>query len=347
MGKETMKPLQTASLPRPDTPFLKALDRIIRKATAQEADQRYGSANELREALLKLPGLTPAQRVGRRKLTLALGLSGVLALLLAGGVWYHIQDAPSLPSAPNTATPSKAVISPARPPAREIKGRDGATLHLVPAGRTPAGTLLEDFYLGATLVTNHQFVEFLNAAKGKLTVAEGVVKGENKPWLFLGEVRKGIEPIVYVEGRFRIKDPSLAAHPVVKVTAYGAAAYAATQGRRLPTAAELSLAAASPAGGQTSPAPLPGGDQMESMHEGMVGQPTPKEAPEKEPEYFPVTHYPPNELGIRGLNSPMGSWARLGQDRFAVVEKGGKTKPREAWQGLDWVGFRTAKSLKN
>lgn len=351
LGKETMLPLQAASLPQPGSAFLKALDRIIRKATAQQADQRYGSVDELRQALLRLPGLAPAQEMGRRKRYFSLGLAAVLALLLASGVWYHFQNSAPQATAPQPAPlPTTSQPSPRRPPAKEIKGRDDAVLRLVPAGKAPNGAQVAAFYLDATLVTNHQFVEFLNAVKTKLTVADGVVKGDDKAWLFLGEVRKGIEPIVYVEGRFRIKDPALAAHPVVKVTAYGAAAYAAKQGRRLPTPAELNLAAANPSAApssQSPSAPLPAGDQMDSMHQNMTGQQVSNEAAQKEPDYYPVNHYAPNALGIRGLDSPMGSWARIGQDSFVVVEKGGKAQPREAWQGLDWVGFRTAMSLKN
>lgn len=349
LGKETMLPLQAAFLPQTGSAFLKTLDRAIQKATAQQAEERYGSVDELRQALLRLPGLAPIREAGKRKLYLSLGLAAVLALLLAWGVWYHFQNSAPQTTVSQTPAPPAGRASPTQPPAEEIKGRDGAALRFVPAGKTPAGDQVAQFYLEATQVTNHQFVEFLNSVRDKLTVADGVVKGGGKPWLFLGEARKGVEPIGYVKDRFRIKDPSLAAHPVVKVTAYGAAAYAAKQGRRLPTPPEINLAAASPAAAPSShasPAPLPGGDQMESMHQSMLSQPAQKEAKQKEPDYFPVTHYPPNGLGIRGLNSPMGSWARIGEDRYVVVEKDGKAQPREAWQGLDWVGFRTAMSLK-
>ncbi|MFH2126706.1 MAG: serine/threonine-protein kinase, partial [Pseudomonadota bacterium] len=66
--KDTMKPLQAASLPRPDTPFLKALDQVIRKATAQEPEDRYATVDELRRALTALPGMAPAVGPWRRRL---------------------------------------------------------------------------------------------------------------------------------------------------------------------------------------------------------------------------------------------------------------------------------------
>jgi len=343
--KDTMKPLQAASLTRADTPFLKALDQIIRRATAQEPEDRFASVGELRQALGKLPGMAPAAGPWRRRLALALSLAAVLAALLAWGVWYHFEG-----MRPETAPPASPVLQtaeapPAAPPAEQIKGRDEASLRLVPAGQASDGAQVAAFYLGATQVTNHQFVEFLNTVNGSLRVAEGVVKRGDKPWLYLGEVRKGLEPIEYKGGRFRIKDPALAAHPVVKVTAYGAAAYAVHYGRRLPTPAELNLAATNPATGAPATGanvPITGDAQMESMHESMQSdQATPGQGA-KEPAYLPVTHYPPNKLGIRGLNGPMGSWARATDGHFVVMEGSGKARALEAWQGLDWVGFRTA-----
>jgi len=351
--KDTMKPLQAAALPRAYTTFLKALDRVIRKATAQESEERYASVGDLRLALNSLPGMAPIPGPWRRRLALSLSLAAVLAAVLVWGVWYHFEG-----MQPETAPPASPAAQTAQapltgPPAEQIKGHDEASLRLIPTGQAQDGAKVPAFYLGVTQVTNHQFVEFLNAANGSPKVAQGVVKRGDKPWLYLGEVRKGLEPIVYDQGRFRIKDPALAAHPVVKVTAFGAAAYAAHYGRRLPTPAELSLAAAGSAGGAPdhgSSVPVTGDAQMESMHAGMQGEPqanAPSVQGSKEPAYYPVTHYPPNKLGIRGLDSPMGSWAREADGRIVVVEKGDKVQAREAWQGLDWVGFRTALSLKN
>ena len=346
LGKETMKPLQAVSLPRTDTPFLKALDRVIRRATAEDPAQRYASVAQLREALLRLPGLAPAGREGRGKLALALGLAGLLALLLAWGVWYHFENAAPRPG-PASAPPAPAG-SAAQAPPPEIKGRDGATLRLVPAGKAPDGTPVAPFYLEATPVTNHQFVEFLKAVKERLVVADGVVKGEGKPWLLLGEVRKGVEPIVYEGGRFRIKDSTLAAHPVLKVTAYGAAAYAARNGRRLPTPAELARAAAlAPSEAALPASASPAGDgQMASMHAAMTPAGEKASPAPGEPAYVPVTQYASNRLGIRGLSSHLGSWAREPGGRFLVVEGRGKALARPAWQGLDWVGFRTARDYR-
>jgi hypothetical protein len=94
-----------------------------------------------------------------------------------------------------------------------------------------------------------------------------------------------------------------------------------------------------------TPSTSPEGDnQPTSMHAAMGSGQAKTPPAAAEPAYLPVTHYPPNALGIRGLNSAMGVWARAGDGRFVVVERGGKVQDREAWQGLDWVGFRTAQS---
>ncbi len=347
LDKSSMKPLQAVSLPRSHSPFLKALDRVIRRATAEDPSQRYPSVSQMRAELQKLPGLEPSPPGrDRGKLALALGLAGVLALLLAWGVWYHFQDrSPRTGVAALPPTRGTASTSPQAPPP-EIRGQDGATLLLVPAGKAPDGTAVAAFYLDSTPVTNHQFVEFLKAVKERLVVAQGVVKGEGKPWLLLGEVRKGVEPIVYAGGRFRIKDSTLAAHPVLKVTAYGAAAYAAYQGRRLPTPAELARAGAGTGRELAPPASTAAAaDPMASMHAAMDKAPSPYAPAGEEPAYLPVTQYPSNRLGIRGLDSHLGTWARNPGGDFLVVEGNGRARSRPAWQGLDWVGFRTARDL--
>jgi tRNA A-37 threonylcarbamoyl transferase component Bud32 len=132
-------------------------------------------------------------------------------------------------------------------------GEDGSVLALVPAAeavplpegqkgvvRTPG---VPSFYLDETEVTNHQYVTFLNRVVAQIRVEEGAVRSENHLWLFLGEVKRGYEPIIYKDGNFSVSSPAFHSHPVVRVTAHGAAAYAAHYDRRLPTDAEWFLAA--------------------------------------------------------------------------------------------------------
>ena len=78
-------------------------------------------------------------------------------------------------------------------------------------------------------------MEFLNQVLSRLEVKEGIVRGDGQPWLVLGPVYGGYEPIVFRNGRFLLQDAAGASRPVVKVTGTGIAAYALFYGKRLPT----------------------------------------------------------------------------------------------------------------
>ncbi|MEW5913534.1 MAG: bifunctional serine/threonine-protein kinase/formylglycine-generating enzyme family protein [Thermodesulfobacteriota bacterium] len=350
LGKDTMRPLQTASLPHPDTPLLKALDRVIQRATAEDPDKRLASVPALRQALAQAaPAIVPSAPAParRRAWLLSSGLALLLAAALAAGVWYHYSERPAPAPAPPAATPRPG------PPAAEIKARDGSTLRLIPAGQAklpgPKGSpgrtqAVPAFYMDETEVTNHQYVEFLNQVKDRLQVREGVVWSQDKAWLHLGEVKVGYEPIAFRQGRFQINAPALAANPVVKVTAHGAAAYAAHFGKRLPSEAEWLRAAQ--AGAPSPPAPTAGGAasaEMHDMHTQAVSSPA-----KEQTGYLPVSHFPPNALGIRGLAANVGEWVlRRGTAplQYVIMEPGRTGQPappRQPWEALPRVGFRAA-----
>ena len=187
---------------------------------------------------------------------------------------------------------SSEVVAQSPDSEQTIQGRDDMVLHLVPGGKLtlpenpereePGESVVDvkSFYMDETQVTNHQYVEFLNQALPKLTVENGVVRKDGNIWLFLGEVREGYDPIVFKDGRFIVNGVHHAACPVLRVTAYGASAYAQFYGKRLPAEAEWLHAAK--AGDAKDPASLP--------------IPT------------PVVGYPANKYGIRGLNASVAEW---------------------------------------
>jgi len=384
LDKDNTLPLKTARLPSPETRFLKALDMVIRQATAEDRNKRLAAVGALRERVedaLAAGGPRAARKDDRpRTLTAVTALAVVLAGLLAWGVWYHFQGMGSETRAPNqlsaspTTYPSQEqqAARPAGPPPESIRSKDGANMDLIPGGQVeltgggPAAAgekvIVSDFYLDEIEVTNHQFVEFLNRVLSRIEVVDGLVKGDSQPWLQLGEVKKGYEPVIFEGGRFKIKDPALAANQVVRVTAYGAEAYARFVGKRLPTRAEWLLAA----GRQEAPPgiaePLPEGSQesgtpMEKMMEEMT-------LSRKEPPGGGSTGEAPPSAGqgrttapgVKGLrNNGIGEWVtdrKPGSDQeppgiYWVMDwprdkKEAGSDRREPWEAPGWVGFRCA-----
>jgi serine/threonine-protein kinase len=124
------------------------------------------------------------------------------------------------------------------------------------------------FYMDEFLVTNQQYVDFLNYNLSRISLENGVVKGDGANWFMLGEVYQGYEPIVYRNEKFHVDDPSYTSSPVLRVTGYGASAFARFFGRRLPT--EMELLYAMVKGGKT-PQPSLEKTLHESSHMNMRG----------------------------------------------------------------------------
>ena len=158
-----------------------------------------------------------------------------------------LSPSPSSPPAASQLAPSAAAV-PAEstsPAGLRVNPVDGSQLVHVPAGpftmgsnqgepdERPVHTVqLPGYWIGRTLVTNRQFARFLNE--------RGNQEEHGLPWLRLGPRRN--PGITRAQGWFR-EVPELADHPVTGVSWYGARAYCAWAGLRLPTEAEFEKAA--------------------------------------------------------------------------------------------------------
>jgi serine/threonine-protein kinase len=271
----------------------------------------------------------------------------------------------------------------------KLRGKDGAILRLVPSGKiilpeyfelmAGKSVSVDAFYMDETQVTNHQYVEFLNHYDiSRLTVKEGVVRNEDgKIWFLLGEVLEGYEPIIFRNGKFLLNDPAHAGSPVLRVTAYGAAAYANFYGRRLPTDVEWLYAASASGrareeiseGAYKSRRWMDMGPMMDRWMGGMSSEnPVPSSTSGKLPrKSSPVILYEPDAHGIRGLNADVGEWGLRGlkasstgkksETKYVVMgahwsnSKEGYTPAvvlaRQPWEAFEEVGFRCALSVQN
>jgi len=290
-----------------------------------------------------------------------------------------VRTEPVIPLKPGASAQSSPVSM-----AKTLSGEDGVSLHLVPGGTltVPFGSgyaaeqpvTVEPFYMDETLVTNHQYVDFLNQVISQIRVEENVVKSKGKIWLFLGEALEGYEPIMYRGGRFHINKPAHASCPVIRVTAYGAFAYADFHGRRLPTAQEWVYAVLTGGKAKNSqPEPTvqprtdkPNWESMNDMMEMMRG--TGQEAKAPPPTRPEAPHFPapvltsePDAFGISGLNENISEWGTMSGrasgntkgDKSEYVILGGfysgtkkgsmlpKPLPRKPWEAFEEVSFRT------
>lgn len=360
VDSKTACPLKGVCLSNPSTPFLKELDLIVQQATAEDKEKRTPSVKALREQLERLLEKAEASErpllkgLHRKQIIAILGM--LFIIVAVSNVYHHLimTHEPSMPSHNSQSTEEEKSTSPevmtskqeARVSTLEAKG--GSTMHLVPAGQvrfpryagTEGGKLIDvpKFYLDETEVTNYKYVEFLNQTLSKVQVKDGVVLSDGKPWLMLGPVYGGYEPIVFRSGRFSLQDAAAASRPVVKVTGYGAAAYAAFSGERLPTEAEWLRAAGrkeatSKTQREESAAPPRGTANLETEMEAWVSafkqgnaasgnastrqrkQESPKteekpdaanQGPSSVP--YPVLSFAPNPDGIRGLTSNVSEW---------------------------------------
>ncbi len=399
-GKITSKtiPFKNAKLAKTETPFFQELDKIIRKATAENKEERIASVGELSSQLEKAvqevqkpktqaTEAKPLSFFSRPKWIWSGVAVAVLSVLLMS-VW-HLMGEPGLiliKEGINERITGKTEIIEDTFFA-EYSGKQyliSGGKFVVPGFAAGDGTRaveVDPFYMDAFFVTNQQFVDFLNQNLFRISIEKDVVKGDGANWLILGEVLAGYEPIVYRNEKFRISDPVYASRPVLRITGYGALAFATFFGRRLPTEVELFYAMVKgrgnsqletgesfdrsaemgmmehsnkkmdhrPTGEKTSPAPFRDGNASDEPNLPILS--------------FPAAAYAPNKLGIRGLKEGIGEWVlkslidtshdQTKINLYAVVggvegapEEGSllpEVVSRLPWEGFEEIGFRTAK----
>ncbi|BBO77416.1 hypothetical protein DSCW_48330 [Desulfosarcina widdelii] len=388
-GKITQEtlPFKSAGLDNPETPFFKRLDRIIRSATAEKLDLRLDSLEELESALVEAIGPTQKKvpniyRLRSNKSFFVLHKRGFIwigALILITAVisvpfWQWLGDSwrlrpDSKPAPlfiheevrPENLESFQRQIPLQSPLPASIQSKDEMTLKFVPGGEiilpeafrkeAEKKVRVKAFYIDETQVTNHQYVEFLNHEISRIRVDKNVVEGDGEIWLMLGEVQEGYEPIVFHNGQFQITHSGHASCAVLRVTAYGATAYAHYYGKRLPTDVEWLYAVQQGA----EPIEEPEGKDAE-VAQLLFPIPT------------PVILFEANALGIRGLNNSVGEWGfrnlesptkeKLWEIQYLLL--GGKYQAnlkdhesilppihREAWEAFSNVGFRTVLPIEN
>jgi serine/threonine-protein kinase len=391
IGEGTL-PFKAASLEEADSPFFQNMNRIIQDATAENKKDRLESVDQLRKAILdairELKTEKEAALSAKSRRIPALYKprwiwSGVMLAIVAVAamtIWHLAGNPGKSPEVLESATkiskdslkkgrsqPSAIEIAVSDVPKQSILTEDGATMHFVPASvvSIPEGTdsptrrpvKVNSFYMDETLVTNHQYVEFLNQNLSMIRVERGVVSAEDEIWLLMGEVREDYNPIVYQNGQFKINNVAYASFPVLRVTAYGASSYARFYNRRLPTYTEWLLALGNEDNqfGENVHDNAASQQDIESMHGQMHTQAKSNASKPKsfEKKLSSVINYLPNQYGIRGLNKNIKEWGLLlsqatSRDKirdadFVVLPS---TIQRYPWEGFGEVGFRCIREVK-
>lgn len=395
--EEKILPFKSAKLDDPDTPFFQCLDKIIRAATAEKKANRFQTIEEFRKAVKNSFDVLKAEEKQAGAVVRATGKSHhhpgwiwagiILAVLSVGAMalWHLTGE----PGKPETTTAKKAetvqAVSaekeaadqeqvPAIPvvPPDTIIGKDGIPMLLVgkqilsgagaDADRLPPVKNTQMFYVDKTRVTNHHFAEFLNETRKSVTVENGVVKSGAEIWFYLGSGEEPFEQILFKHDKFHLKDPIRGGYPVVRVTFYGARAYARLYGKRLLTESQW-LAAAAAYPGEIIPEPenYSTPNSSGSQHTHMMSGGNANDIPDHEKgDAGQMTKGPEKVKGLAGMVPETKEWVSVslptvpgpsGETASRVIDRSvisGKTKPklRYPWEGFQDVGFRTAVEMK-
>jgi len=333
-------PFKTVALQDPQTPLLKDLDAIIRRATNEDSRKRHQSVAELRQDIqnaLDAHAANANQHAVAAKAPFYVrwiwaGMS-LTVFLVAAMVLYHLMGRPSDEEAVFTTPAMEAEPHPAEntKPSESplfLVSQDGRTMTLIQGNDT-----LSKFYSDASLITFHHYVEFLNEVADDLTVDQDIVKKKDMILVYIGDGTAPEDQIIHQNGRFRLRNAEWAAKPVVRATWLGAQAYAQYYGKQLPTF-----------------------EQWEALRKQLAddGRPTlsspgvPTAAPNSHSEMMKQFSSDPGEQHSEG-HLVTKEWLNIKTDAGAtsrVVQwpNSGEPQPpllRYPWEGFSDVGFRT------
>jgi serine/threonine-protein kinase len=359
-------PFQSVKLAKTDTPLFQELDRIIQMATAENRDERTESVRGLLRQLERvIHGLEFQKQAGKssdphsatlfsKPKWIWTGIIVAVLLVTLMTVW-HLMGEPNLrlqlgavstsisqyqnKSKPGNGTNTETVV---------VRDESFVSEHLgkqlfIPGGMFPIAEVAErdvgqsvqvkPFHMDEFFVTNLQFADFLNHNSKKIKIDNGVVKNGDDIWFLLGEARSGYEPIIHRRGKFHVADPTFASSPVLRVTGYGALAFAKFFGRRLPSELEILYTMINGADSPKRSAEFTNSSEEEST-QGMMrmmddwrseterwsteswNKPyadrdldSSNKAKYNTPKFLlSALTYSPNLLGIKGLNHEIGEW---------------------------------------
>ena len=254
-------PFKSAGLQTTETPLLKGVDAVIRKATHEDKHQRFRTVADLRTAVLAAIDQAGTDAPAARPAAHSRWMwAGILTALLAvlGMTGYHLyrwlEPAKNPIAGPSVVQPLADMQPAAKegPPPAEHLATDGRSMAFIPAdGEHPA------FYSDRSPVTFHHYEEFLNRVAGSLSVTDGLVKKGDEIWLYLGSGSESYEQVIYEHDRFHLRDAALAGWPVVRVTWLGAMAYAHYYGKTLPSYTQWQRLFSQPASETITPSSAP------------------------------------------------------------------------------------------
>ncbi len=349
-----------------NVPFLKEMNRIIQKATAQDKAERFQTVAELRGDLIKAIELEkiPEEKQGLQSKTetfvqknnKAVWVGIVLVLIsIAGMTAWHFLNRPtqlsSLIAEKKAIDPQKAgIVLPDNIAdlKEHVIATDGSDMILIRQADNPGkseGPARKIFYMDEKPISNFLYVEFLNAIKDEIRVDKGIVIHNENILLYIGAGDREEDHVLYKHNHFHLKDQQIGSRPITRVTYHGARAYAAYYARSLLTESEWKYA-------------------YTQLHGQYLENHPQSDTDSSKPQGVAMHHMQSSEQLQPGQTKSSGEmgrdikeWVRVTDDEISEkksrqsflpgvieakdIEKGMKPVPLQRWEWFPDVGFRT------